>query len=124
MKRKTQIELDADLLTEDNIITKTYKNRQGETITKRFYRIESIEQDNEKMLYENETSKLMQIGFCTFPVSKEERLAGKESPILGNQTYWKNKESTYKQSKPAPFEQQEIPTITLNDEPGNQPLPF
>jgi len=92
MKEKISIVIDVTKINKSKIISRSFKNKAGETITVKELKLDIVPLNETKVLKDTDTYTLYKTHFVSEQSTKEEREAKTKSNIIGEGTMFKNKE--------------------------------
>ena len=88
---KLSITIDVSKIDKNKIISRTFQNKAGETITVKELKLDIVPLKETKLLKDGDTYQLYKTHFVAFPQTKEEREAKTPSVFLGEATMFTNK---------------------------------
>ncbi|RTL01712.1 MAG: hypothetical protein EKK57_03840 [Proteobacteria bacterium] len=91
--QKIQVTLDVSKLKNQSI-ERTYKNRDGETVTVKELKFELVPVKEPKVIYDGEKHQMVKTHFAALVQTKEQRAAKEPSVFIGDgfTTVWKNEQ--------------------------------
>ncbi len=115
MKEKINIRIDVTKIDKSKIITRSFKNKKGETITVKELSLDIVPLKETKLLKEGPTYQLYKTHFVAIQSTKEEREAKAKSTIIGEGTMFINTEERDKKvDKEADKDSMDYPEEEIN----------
>lgn len=90
---KLSIKVDVHKLDRSRFVERSYTNKDGVDVKVKEMSLDIVplKEENEKVVYENETSQLVKTHFVTEQATKEERASKANTAIVGEGLMWKDK---------------------------------
>ena len=90
---KLSIKVDVHKLDRSRFVERSYTNKDGVDVKVKEMSLDIVplKEENEKVVYENETSQLVKTHFVTEQATKEERASKTNTAIVGEGLMWKDK---------------------------------
>ena len=90
---KLSIKVDVHKLDRSRFVERSYTNKDGVDVKVKEMSLDIVplKEENEKVVYENETSQLVKTHFVTEQATKEERASKTNTSIVGEGLMWKDK---------------------------------
>ena len=90
---KINVTLDVSKISKDKIVSRTFKNRDGEEVTVKEYKVELIELKAPKFVKEGEGWKMIKTHFVVEAQTKEERANKVDQNFIGDGFVFEEKSS-------------------------------
>lgn len=115
MKDKIIITIEVNKIDKNKIVSRTYQNSQGETVTVKELKLEIIPLNETKFIKEGDNYRLFKTHFVAEQLTAEERTNKVKSKILGSGVMFKSKEVKIEQEPPIEYPEEQI---------GPEDIPF